>query len=180
MQTAHHHQPEAQGSVYPWCILIWTGPHLLWITLHIDTFTTNSPPETTLLLMAWITLPSQITVHLQPTKAPLMHYLLCSCVYLRHQSYTPNVSILILNVNHQLASTCRQFRFLSPLTMHVILLPLFCRKYQQTWENFRATCHDQRCCCSCRQLQPSHRVILPHSCVCLFACGGIQSDQPNI
>ena len=86
---------------------------LLQITLRIDpltihglfnlltTFTirnhlaSSSPPETTLLLMDYST--PQITVHLQPLKALLMHYLLCCSVPV----YTLgiNISILVLNVN---------------------------------------------------------------------------------
>jgi len=47
LQTAHHHQPEAQGSVHPWCSLLWEVPHLLWIThrspLQFMGYSTPSP-----------------------------------------------------------------------------------------------------------------------------------------
>ena len=60
--------------------------YLLWINYHDYEYqivwvqqswtqTTQAPPETTLLLMVYST--PQITVHLQPLKALLMHYLLC-------------------------------------------------------------------------------------------------------
>jgi len=119
LQTSHHHQPEAQGSVHPWCSLLWTGPHLLRITLYIDPpynsqtiqpphprnhLVSSSPPETTLLLMEYSTLSD----YCSPTTPPLMHYLLClfcSCIYLG--IIAVHLSVLILNVNRYryLAST---------------------------------------------------------------------------
>ena len=123
LQTAHRHQPEAQGSVHQWYSLLWTGPHLLWITLHIDPLTVHrlfnpltpfttrnhltwsSPPETALLLMDYYAPSEYCQRHLY--NPPLKHlscitYCVCS-VPLYTLGIIPihlNVSILILNINH--------------------------------------------------------------------------------
>ena len=127
MQTAHRHQPEAQGSVHQWCSLLWTGPHLLRITLHIHPLTisrTIQPPHPfhhqeppRMELSTWNRLTAHGLLHplrLLFTYNPLKHlsiitYCVCSVpVYtLDIKAIQLNVSILILNINRYryLAST---------------------------------------------------------------------------
>jgi len=63
------------SSVVYWVLGHWVfGPNRMSST-KLNSDYSSSPPQTTLLLMDYSN--PQITVHLQPLKALLMHYLLC-------------------------------------------------------------------------------------------------------